>query len=170
MRPKESSLLWVLLTSLSLFSLEFHLNYQLVFMHCWGCHQLDLLWSILGMDCEPCCVPYSGNTVQNKNLRPKEWKEDYTFCMVDGKLSIAATLLRTLHSLRQQLKILFKKAWAFHIDVRDVCFLRKKIPVCWINFSLMLRVGDLHKVSSSRNTMLEKHTAVWSLKPVHATV
>lgn len=61
------------------------------------------------MDCEPCCVPYPINTVQDNNLRPKEQKEDYTFCMVDSKLSIAATLVRTLRSLRQQLKNDFLK-------------------------------------------------------------
>lgn len=92
------------------------------------------------------------------------------FCMGDGKLSIAATFLRTLQSLRQILKIGFKKTWTFHSEGRDVCFQRKKISVCWISFSPMLRVGDPHKVSKRRNKVLENCIVVWSLKLVHAAV
>jgi len=75
-----------------------------------------------------------------------------------ANLSIGAALLRTLHSLTQQLKIIFKKAWAFHIQARDVCLQRKKIPVCWINFSLVLGVGDLHKLSWRRKKKCLKNT------------
>lgn len=98
------------------------------------------------MICERRSVPYSLNTVKKpKQTAKTRWKQDYMVCTVDGKLSIAISSLSTLHPLRQQLKIIFEEAWTFHNDVSGACFQRKKIPACWINFSLILRMGDQQK-------------------------